>query len=139
MKTTWLLLGLFFAATTFAQKKENAPAAAKAAFAKAYPGVTKADWEKEDGNYEVSFELGTKKMSVIYDAKGVMKESEEEMQPSQLPASVTTYMSQHYKGITIKGAAKITKADGSINYEAAIKGKDVLFDATGKFIKEAKD
>lgn len=139
MKKTLLVLGLFFAATTFAQKKNDAPAAAKAAFTKAYPGVTKAAWEKEDGNYEVSFEIGTKKMSVIYDAKGIMKESEEEMDASQLPAVVSTYMSQHYKGITVKGAAKITKADGSINYEAAIKGKDILFDASGKFIKEAKD
>ncbi len=138
MKKTLLVLGLFFTAVTFAQKKEDAPATAKAAFAKAFPGV-KGVWEKEDGNYEVSFETGGKKMSAIYDAKGVLKESEEEMEPSKLPTSVSTYMSQHYKGITIKGAAKITKADGSINYEAAIKGKDVIFDATGKFIKEAKD
>lgn len=138
MKKTLLVIGLFISASVFAQKKDDAPAAAKTAFAKAYPGV-KGVWEKEDGNYEVTFETGGKKMSAIYDAKGAFKESEVEMEASQLPAIVSTYMSQHYKGITVKGAAKITKADGSINYEAAIKGKDVLFDANGKFIKEAKD
>lgn len=138
MKKTLLVLGLFIAATSFAQKKDDAPSAAKAAFAKSFPGV-KGVWEKEDGNYEVSFETAGKKMSAIYDAKGALKESEVEMTVAQLPAAIGTYMSQHYKGITVKGAAKITKADGSINYEAAIKGKDVLFDANGKFIKEAKD
>jgi len=138
MKKTLLVLGLMIGTIGFTQKKDDAPAAAKTAFAKAYPGI-KGVWEKEDGNYEVSFELGTKKMSAIYDAKGSLKESEVEMAVSELPAVISTYMSQHYKGITVKGAAKITKADGSINYEAAIKGKDVLFDAAGKFIKEAKD
>ncbi len=138
MKKTLLVLGLMIGSFTFAQKKDDAPAAAKAAFAKAYPGI-KGEWEKEDGNFEVSFETAGKKMSAIYDAKGALKESEVEMTVAELPSAISTYMSQHYKGIKIKGAAKITKADGSINYEAAIKGKDVLFDATGKFIKEAKD
>jgi hypothetical protein len=138
MKKILLVIGLFLGATSFAQKKDDAPAAAKAAFAKAFPGA-KGVWEKEDGNYEVSFETGGKKMSAIYDAKGALQESEVEITVSEVPATVSTYMSQHYKGITIKGAAKITKPDGSINYEAAIKGKDVLFDASGKFIKEAKD
>ena len=138
MKSTMLIIGLFITAFCFAQKKDEAPAAAKAAFAKAYPGM-KGEWEKEDGNYEVSFETGGKKMSAIYNSKGTLKESEVEMTVAELPAAISTYMSQHYKGIKVKGAAKITKADGSINYEAAIKGKDVLFDATGKFIKEAKD
>ena len=96
-------------------------------------------WEKEDGNYEVTFVDKGKELSAVYNAKGILTESEHEIKVSELPAAVTAYMKDHYKGITVKGAAKITKADGSINYEAAIKGKDVLFDANGKFIKEAKD
>ena len=138
MKKTLLVPGLCLAIAAFAQKPD-APAAAKAAFAKAYPGMSKAVWENEGGNYEVSFENGGKKMSVLYDAKGVLKESEVSIQVSGLPAAVITYMNQHYKGINIKGAAKITKPDGSIQYEAELKGKDVLFDSTGKFIKEPKD
>jgi hypothetical protein len=39
----------------------------------------------------------------------------------------------------VKETAKITKANGEVNYEVGIKGKDVLFDAKGKFLKEAKD
>ena len=42
---------------------------------------------------------------------------------------------QVYKGLDI-GSAKITKADGSVVYEAEIKGKDLLFDAKGNLIKK---
>jgi hypothetical protein len=31
------------------------------------------------------------------------------------------------------------KANGEVNYEAEVPHKDVIFDANGKFIKEAKD
>ena len=138
MKKIILVLSLFISAATNAQKSESTPEAISA-FAKAYPGVTNAKWEKEDGNYEVTFEQKGNKLSVIYNAKGVLQESEIEIKTSELPAAVTAYMKEHYKGFVVKSGAKITKADGSINYEAAIKGKDVLFDANGKFIKEAKD
>jgi hypothetical protein len=56
-----------------------------------------------------------------------------------LPATITSYMKEHYKGIAVKEASKITKANGEVNYEAGIKGKDVRFDANGKFIMESKD
>ncbi len=130
---------LVFTTIAASAQMAGAPAAAKAAFAKVYPGVANVKWEKEDGNYEASFEQKGQKLSVIYDAKGVLKESEIEIKASELPAAVTAYMQQHYKGITVKGGAKITKADGTINYEAAVKGKDIVFDANGKFIKEEKD
>ena len=44
-----------------------------------------------------------------------------------------------YEGITVKELTKITKSNGEINYEAAVKGKDLIFDAAGKFLKEVKD
>ncbi|MBV9988084.1 MAG: PepSY-like domain-containing protein [Chitinophagaceae bacterium] len=138
MKKIFFFCVLFVGLTAIAQEVKP-PAAAKSAFMKAYPAATKVKWEKENGAYEVTFVNNGGEMSAIYDAKGVLKESEHEIKLSELPAPVMTYMKAHYKGITVKNAAKITKADGSINYEAAIKGKDVLFDANGKFIKEAKD
>lgn len=120
-------------------QKPNVPDAAKKAFAKSCPGISKVTWEKEDGNFEASFEQNGNQLSVIYDAKGAMLESEIEMKAADLPAGIIAYMKEHYKGVSIKSGAKITKANGTINYEAAIKGKDVLFDAGGKFLKEAKD
>jgi hypothetical protein len=139
MKNILLCLALIVSIALTAQKTAGAPEAAKAAFAKAYPNATKIKWEKENGNYEVSFVDKGNELSAIYNAKGILQESEQEMKVTELPAGITTYMKEHYKGITVKGAAKITRADGSVNYEAAVKGKDVLFDANGKFLKEVKD
>lgn len=130
---------------TFAQnhdkneKKENAnvPGAVKQAFEKQYPG-TKAKWDNEDGKYEAGFKHNGHEMSVLYNANGTVDETEMEISVSQLPAAAANYITQHKMG-KISEAAKITKANGEVNYEAEVKGKDVIFDAAGKFLKEVKD
>jgi Putative beta-lactamase-inhibitor-like, PepSY-like len=114
------------------------PAAVKAAFAKQYPGVT-TKWEKEDGQYEASFKQNGNSVSATYQANGSFIESEIDINVAELPASVLSYVKDHYKGKTIKEGAKITKADGTVNYEAEVNGKDVIFDAKGNFLKEMKD
>jgi hypothetical protein len=136
------------ATATFAQAKEkdekhekreqaNVPSVVKQAFAKQYPGIT-AEWTKEDGNYEANFKHMNHEMSALFDANGAMTESEMEIAVKELPAAVTSYIKQHHKGAGIKEAAKITKANGEVNYEAEVKGADLIFDASGKFIKEIK-
>lgn len=114
------------------------PAAVKAAFAKQFPRAT-ATWEKEDGKYEANFNQNNDEGSALFEVNGTMTESEMEIKASELPASVQAYVAEHYKGKKIKSAAKITKADGSINYEANVNGKDAIFDANGNFLKEVKD
>jgi|SRR5882724_3815290 len=143
MKKHLLLLTLAsgLALAVSAQEKEKSitpPAAAKASFEKAYPGVA-AKWEKEDGNYEASFSDKGQKMSAVYDGKGTLKETEVTIKASELPAGVAEYVKQHYKGAPIKEAAKITKANGTVNFEAEVNKMDVIFDAKGTFIKEEKD
>ncbi|MCW3117182.1 MAG: hypothetical protein JWM28_1264 [Chitinophagaceae bacterium] len=139
------LLILVLAITTLtvaacAQKLDasKVPAAVKTAFAKQYPGVT-AKWEKEKSNYEAGFKQNGTSISVLYDANGTMTESETDIKISDLPPTVLAYVKEHYKGKSIKEGAKITKADGTVNYEAEVNGKDVMFDADGKFLKEVKD
>lgn len=139
MKKILLTLAITITIASIAQKKWSIPDAAKTAFTKAYPGATKIKWEKEDSNFEVSFALNGQEYSAVYDTKGGLVESEQEIKVSDLPAAALTYMKEHYKGTAVKGAAKITKAGNSINYEAEIKGKDVIFDVTGKFLKEIKN
>jgi len=114
------------------------PAAVKAGFTKQYPGVT-PKWEMEDSKYEASFKKGTEAVSAMFEPNGIFTESEVDIKVAALPAKVLAYVKEHYKGKTIKEGAKITKADGTVNYEAAINGKDVIFDANGKFLKEMKD
>jgi hypothetical protein len=131
-----------FAQQNKAKEKESkeeteVPATVKQSFAKQFPGAT-AKWEKEDGKYEANFKHMSHEMSALFEANGTMTESEIEIKTSELPAGVTSYIKEHHKGATIQEAAKITKANGEVNYEAEVHGKDLIFDAAGKFLKEIK-
>jgi len=133
-----VVLSIGCAACAQKVKEADVPASVKTAFAKQYPDAV-AKWEKEDGNYEVNFKKDGKTMSALYTKNGKLTESEMDIKVADLPAAVVTYVKEHYKGKTIKEAAKITKADGTVNYEAEVAGMDVIFDANGKFIKEMND
>ena len=135
---TALILAGGFAASAQKLKESQVPEAVKTSFAKQYPGVT-AKWEKEDANFEAGFKKDGKAISVLYQADGIKKESEVSIKESELPATVLNYIKANYNGKKIQESAKITKADGTINYEAEVEGKDIIFDSKGKFLKEAKD
>jgi hypothetical protein len=116
-------------------QKVTPPAAAKSAFEKAYTGASKAKWTKEKADFEVSFVQGGKEMSAVYDANGILKETEVEIKESELPAAAAEYIKLHFKGAKITETAKITKSDGKIMYEAEVKKKDLMFDADGKYLE----
>ncbi len=142
MKKLFLTAGFFAAVSfTYAQKMDAAkvPQSVRNAFAKQYTSPGAVKWEKEDGNYEAGFKQGGKNMSAIYTPAGELKESETSIPVAELPVQVVSYVKEHYKGKTIKEGAKITKADGTVNYEAEISGKDIVFDGNGKFLREEKD
>ena len=131
-------LSVAFSASAQKLDASKVPAAVKASFAKQYPGAI-AKWEKEDGKYEAGFKKDGNTMSALFETSGTMTESEVDIKVAALPAAVLAYVKENYKGKTIKEAAQITKADGTLTYEAEVNGKDVIFDANGKFIKEIKD
>lgn len=121
------------------EKKENVevPAVVEKAFQKAFPN-TKAEWEDENGKFEGSFKYKGQEMSVVYNAQGTLEEKETEIKAAQLPAAASSYIAKNKLG-KIKEAAKITKADGTVMYEAEVATGDALFDSKGIFIKLQKD
>ena len=132
------MLTAFLGITISACAQKNIPTVVKNAFAKEYPGV-KAKWDKEGDKYEAGFKMKESTMSVLYNAKGMAEETEMDMKADMLPAAVKATLAKDYKNMKIAEAAKITKADGTVMYEAEIKGKDYLFTPEGKFIKAVKD
>jgi hypothetical protein len=137
MMMSALVAAIGFSASAQKIDASKVPAAVKTAFAKQYPGVP-VKWEKEDGKFEAGFKKDGNTMSALFEANGTMTESEMDIKVADLPAAVLSYVKDHYKGKSIKEGAKITKADGTVNYEAEVDGKDVIFDANGKFLKEMK-
>ena len=132
------MLTAFLGITISACAQKNIPSIVKNAFAKAYPGV-KAKWDKEGSKYEASFKENKSDKSVLYNAKGMAEETEMDMKADMLPAAVRATLAKDYKNMKIAEAAKITKADGTVMYEAEIKGKDYLFTPEGKLIKAVKE
>jgi DNA polymerase II small subunit/DNA polymerase delta subunit B len=119
-------------------KETEVPSLVKAAFNKNYAN-THAKWEKEKDNYEVNFKKDNKMMSAVIGKTGQIIETETDMPVDELPENVQSYLKAHYKGVKVKDAAKIVKANGEVNYEGEVNGKDVIFDKNGKFIKIARD
>ncbi len=132
---------VFFATFTFAQKikEKDVPANVKTTFQAKYPTAKEVKWDKEGEAYEVSFDLDKIDNSVLMDALGNIVETEVEIDLNQLPTGILDYVKTHYPNKKAKEGAKITDAQGNVTYEVAVKGIDLIFDSTGKFIKEEKD
>lgn len=137
MKNTAVILAAMFIITVSCTQS-NVPKTIKATFQKQYPEAKEVKWEKEGEHYEAEFEWNKTETSVVYDNAGNLLETETGIETKALPASVLEYTQVNYKGQSIKEAAKITDAKGTITYEAEIKGSDLIFDKEGIFIKAIK-
>jgi len=118
-------------------KEKDVPEVVKSTLAKKYPDAKKVSWEKEKGNYEANW--GGKSgedNSAIFTPSGNFIEIVQAIPIDQLPASIASYVAKHYNGAKIKEAGKVTDASGKHMYEVEIKGKDLIFDEKGNFLKE---
>ncbi|UOE51706.1 PepSY-like domain-containing protein [Mucilaginibacter sp. SMC90] len=114
----------------------DVPAVVKQSLLKKYPNATKVTWEKEKGNYEANW--GGKSgedTSVTFTPAGSFVEEVDAIPVTRLPAAVFEYIKINYKGSKVKEAGQVTDAAGKKMFEAEIKGRDLLFDENGKFIK----
>ncbi|MBS1586095.1 MAG: PepSY-like domain-containing protein [Bacteroidetes bacterium] len=115
---------------------QNVPQTVKAAFSKDYAKATNVKWDKEGNRYEAAFHFNDHSMSVLYDDKGRVTETETAIAIDALPKAAKQYALS--KG-TIKDAAKIVAANGTVRYEAEVNHKDLIFDEKGTFVTERKE
>ena len=143
MKKVFLVLSIVFSVTLFAQteakeKKVSVPSAVSESFKKDFPDK-KAKWGMEDGGYEAEFKINSNDASAVYDKMGHRKALEIAIKTTELPVDALQYVKKNYPTSKITEVAKITDDKNAITYEAEIgkngKTYDVLFDASGKFIK----
>ena len=117
--------------------ERKVPVSVKEIFTKAYPN-TAGKWVKEDGNFEVTFDKDTKKMTLVINQNGSLIQTEYAIKKDELPKSVIEYLDANYKGVKIVEMAHILKPSGEIQFEAEVKGKDILLDGNGKFLSKEK-
>lgn len=140
-KLIFLLVAVAEVSFANAQKisDKDVPSVVKSVLLKNYPNAKELKWEKEKGNYEAGFEVAKTDYSVLIDASGNILETEIEIKMDALPATAKIYVSKNYAGQKIKEVAKITDSKGFTTYEVEVNGKDLIFDNSGKFLKEVKD
>lgn len=137
-KTIFFLLAAITCYAAHAQKlkEHEIPEQAKSALQKNYPSAQEVKWEKENDGYEASFKLKEAEYSIVVDQSGNITETEVEIKVDELPFEIMNYLIKNYPSQKVTEAARITKADGSVIYEAEMKNKELLFDATGKLLQE---
>lgn len=152
MKTLILIVVMNFGVfVSYAQdvKEADVPVLVKEAFTKKYPNL-KAEWEKENGNYEaeyegkrmsVNMETGKGKKvevegSVLISPDGTILETEEEIEASALPKVILEYIAKNVPDKKAKEASKITDKDGGVTYEIEVGKEEYFFDTNGAFIKK---
>lgn len=140
-KLALMMVVVMITTLTVAQKLQvkDVPAPVKTAFQKNFPQAKAEKWEREGDSFEAEFELNETEQSVLFDALGNLLETEIEIELNQLSKVVLDYVEAKYKRKNVKEAAKITDAKGAVTYEVETKGMDLLFDSSGKFIKEIKN
>lgn len=143
MKAKYLLIALLLVSFTAFAKDAKVPKPVKDSFSKLYPKVTHVKWDKEGTDFEASFKVDGKDMSVLFSKDAILIETETEVETSQLPQAAQDYISANFKDYKIKVVAKIVKVTGGVSFEAEItkgsKKKELFFDANGKLEKGEKD
>lgn len=132
------LVALMATSTLMAQdlKSKDVPSVVKSALIKKYPSATKVSWEKEKTNFEANW--GGKSgedNSVLFSPSGSFMEIVVAIPVTALPKPVVPYVAKNYKGSKINEAGKVTDAAGKLTYETELKGKVLIFDEKGNFLK----
>ena len=134
-KMTLLLVICFCAGFTAWAQKTPPPTAVVTAFSQKFKNVNELKWGMEkNGAWEAAFELKDVEMSSNFSADGKWLETETEIKVSELPEPVMAAL----KGKKVKEASRIERADGTTVYEAEVKHKDLVYDASGKLLSAGK-
>ncbi|GEP97734.1 PepSY-like domain-containing protein [Chitinophaga cymbidii] len=138
----YLVAAVLLAATIMAgcSQKGNPPEKIVAAFKKLHPQATIEKWNDEPPVWEAKYKDATGSGAVSFDKNGVVTETELVINEDQLPAqpAIPDYIQANYKE-KLQRCEKIVTADGTTTYEIQITGKEIVFDAQGKFLQEEAD
>ncbi len=132
---------LLIAATAQAEsvREASVPDAVKNTFTSLHPNTHRYRWETEDGNYDVGFEDGETRGSLVIAPGGKLLETGIEIPASALPQAAVDYLVKTTSGSSVKVAGKIVDNTGRTTYEAEAKEVTCIFDDKGKFLRTEED
>lgn len=134
--STAIVAFTLFASCTQKVDESNIPKEIIETFNANFKGSTVESWDKEkDGGYEAEFDLNGVETSATFSVEGKLLETEQEIEQSVLPSSVSEYVKTNYAGKSIDEVAKITTGEGVVKYEVEIEKVDLIFDDKGNLLK----
>jgi hypothetical protein len=119
---------IIFLSASYAQnlKIKDVPRNVKDIFTSRYSKATNVKWTKEKSGYESSFKKGNVDMSVNFDEKGNVVETETGIKLGELPIEVRESVAKDYSKYKITETAKI-ETKGITTYEVEVKrGKEII-------------
>ena len=136
-----LCVSLFLSTNAQKPKKEEIPATAKTAFAAKFPKAQKVKWSIEKpGEFEVEYALNGVESAAIYDAKGQLMETENEIKEAALPQPIKTAIAKDFTAYKLDEIEQVTDSKNNVSYEMeASKGKaayELVFLSDGKLSKK---
>ena len=138
MKKIILLLAILgFFAVSYSQSltPNDVPAKISKTFVKSHPKISPVEWTKVGDDYQASYLVDDKNMSVTYNAAGKLRKTEKEISLSQLPASVLKYVNDNFPGEVVKKKVLVTSSTGKTLYQLQVKQQDLAFNSQGSIIK----
>lgn len=141
MKKVLYSAGLLLAFAIPSHAQHKVPEKVKDAFHEKFPHVTRVKWEKEHENeWEGEFEMDGTKYSANFTSGGVWKETEREIENSEIPEAIIALLDKAYNDYEIEEAEMGENQQGKF-YEFEIEvGKEeyeVMIDANGKLTSKA--
>lgn len=143
MKKSILILLVLCSFYSFSQNmdQKDIPSIVKSKFASLYPSVTDVKWGKINlDNYECEFNNNGVETAVLIDNKGLIFETDTELKPSELPASVNDYILKNYAWKKLRESEKSVDGRGKVTYRVGIGVKEIelVFDYQGNFVRLSK-
>ena len=119
---------------------QNTPGAVTDAFKTKFSNAQNVKWDKEnDSEWEAEFEMDGKEYSANFESDGTWKETEHEIQKSEIPENVQRTLDTEFSGYDIEESEISEKAEGSVYEFELEKGEsnlEVAIDSNGKVTKK---
>lgn len=133
-----LMLSVYSLAS-FAQRDidiSDVPAAVQGAFKAEFANATDVEWEMQDNQYVVEFEMqDDTDYHALFDSSGKMIGQKQEIGETALPTEVVTAIQNDYPDFEVDDAEKLTK-DGETYYqvelEKFLRDKKKVYSADGE-------
>lgn len=122
--------------------QQNVPAVVVNAFQQKFPQQSFVEWELKHSLYEAEFEIKNLDHSVYIDTTGKIVRYKQEINVTDLPATVKTSIEKNFKGYKIDDVKKIEENSATTYKVELEKGQDqrkVTFAIDGKVIENKAD